>query len=57
MAAARINGLVMVVPKARAMIIGIMEMTIPVSMDATMSPKRIVQIESGEETNLSRVLA
>jgi hypothetical protein len=57
MANARIRGLVMTVPITRAIMMGTIEMAIPVSMDATISPKRIVQTANGAETSLSNVLA
>ena len=44
-------------PIAKAMMMGTMDMIIPVSIDASISPKSIVQIASGEETSLSSVLA
>ena len=56
-ATASINGFTMVAPMTKAMIMGTMDMIIPVSIDATISPKSIVQIASGEETSLSSVLA
>lgn len=52
-----INGLTKVVPMAIAMIMGTIDMIIPVSIDASISPKRIVQIASGDEASLSSVLA
>ncbi len=57
MAATSISGFTMVVPMTKAMIIGTIDIIIPVSMDASISPKSIVQIASGEEANLSNVLA
>ena len=57
MATRSIRGFTIVVPTARAMMIGTMDMIIPVSIEASISPKSIVQIASGEETNLSSVLA
>lgn len=57
MATASISGFTIVVPMAKAMIMGIMDMIIPVSIDATISPKSIVQIASGDDTSLSSVLA
>ena len=56
-ATASISGFTMVVPMAKAIIMGTMDMIIPVSIDASISPKSIVQIASGEETSLSSVLA
>ena len=57
MATASINGFTMVVPTAMAMIMGTMEIIIPVSIDATISPKSIVHTASGDDTSLSSVLA
>jgi hypothetical protein len=53
----RIDGSTILVPTATAITIGIMEITIPVKADASMSPKRIVQTATGVETSLSKVLA
>ncbi len=57
MATTSINGFTMVVPTAKAMIIGTMDMIIPVSIDASISPKRIVQTATGQEISRSSVLA
>ena len=55
MARARIKASVTVVPNARAMINGTIEMMTPVIAEASMSPKRIVQTATGQETSLSNV--
>jgi len=52
-----INGFTMAVPIAKAMIIGTMDMIIPVNIDASISPRSIVQVATGAETSLSSVLA
>jgi hypothetical protein len=53
----RMNGLTMFVSTAIVIMMGIMEITMPVKAEATMSPKRIVQTAIGAETNLSKVRA
>jgi hypothetical protein len=57
MATTSINGFTTAIPMARAMIIGTMDMIIPVSIDASISPKRIVQTATGQEISRSSVLA
>jgi len=57
MATTSINGFTMSVPMAKAMIMGTMDMIIPVSIDASISPRSIVQVATGAETSLSSVLA
>lgn len=52
-----INGFTIVVPTAKAMIIGTIEIIMPVSIDATISPKSIVQTARGDDASLSSVLA
>jgi hypothetical protein len=51
----RTNGLIMLVPTATIIKIGIIEITIPVKAEASISPKRIVQTATGAETSLSKV--
>jgi hypothetical protein len=57
MATASISGFTMVAPMTKAMIMGTVDMIMPVSIDASISPNSIVQIASGEEASLSSVLA
>jgi hypothetical protein len=51
------QGWMNVTPTTRESIIGIREIANPVSAEASISPKRIVQTDTGQDTNLSRVLA
>jgi hypothetical protein len=57
MAATSINGFTIVVPITNAMIIGTMDIIIPVSIDAIISPRSIVQVATGDDISLSSVLA
>lgn len=57
MATMSINGFTTEIPMAKAMIIGTMDMIIPVNIDASISPKRIVQTATGQEISRSSVLA
>jgi hypothetical protein len=46
-----------VAPTTRERRIGMIETTRPDSAEASISPKRIVQTDTGQDTSLSRVLA
>ena len=52
-----ISGFTMVVPTARAIMIGTTEIITPIIADASISPKRIVHTATGLETSLSSVRA
>jgi hypothetical protein len=56
-APASINGFTMEDPTAMAIMMGPIDMTTPVSMDASISPRRIVQTATGAETSRSSVRA
>ena len=56
-ATASISGFTMVAPTASAMMIGMMDMIMPVSIEASISPRRIVQTATGQEISRSSVLA
>ena len=51
------RGWINVVPTARETRIGMMEIARPVKAEASISPKRIVQTDTGHDASLSRVLA
>jgi molybdopterin-binding protein len=57
MATASIKGFTKVVPTAKAIMMGTIEIITPIIADAIMSPKRIVHTATGLETNLSSVRA
>ena len=56
-APASINGFTMGDPMAMAIIMGTIDIITPVSIDASMSPRRIVQTAMGAETSRSSVRA
>jgi hypothetical protein len=56
-ATASTRGLTIADPTEMAMIMGTMVMNIPVSIDASISPRRIVHTATGAETSRSRVRA
>jgi len=53
----RISGFTIVVPTTKAMIIGTIDIIMPVSIDATISPKSIVQTARGDDASRSSVRA
>ena len=57
MARTRIRGYEMVMPKARPMSSGITEMRAPKMKEASISPRMIVETVTGQDINLSSVLA
>ena len=54
--ASRTRGCVNETPSARAIATGMIVTTRPVSAEASMSPRRMVQTDTGQDANLSRVL-
>jgi hypothetical protein len=54
--ASRTTGCVNETPSARATATGMIVTTRPVSAEASMSPRRMVQTDTGQDANLSRVL-
>ena len=57
MATTRVRGSIILAPITNAITIGTIEIIMPVSADAIISPKRIVQTAMGVETSLSSVRA
>ena len=55
MAAVRTNGFTMVAPKVSVIRIGMTDMMMPTNADASISPKRMVQTETGLDISLSSV--
>ena len=53
----RINGLTIPTPMTKPAITGNMEIMTPKKNEEKMSPRKIVQMEMGEDTSRSRVLA